>query len=112
MSAPARPRTRRNVELGLLLFVAGILVVYAGVVEGNAIGSLTPDFWVQTAVLAIIFAGAHLAIRFLVPYADPVILPAVALINGLGISFLRRLDLARAKAPVRADLSVFGGDGF
>src|SRR5437879_6530421 len=92
---PARQRTRRNVELALLLFVAGILVVYAAVVEGNAIGSVTPDFWVQTAILAVIFAGAHMAIRFLAPYADPVILPAVALVNGLGVGFLRRLDLAR-----------------
>jgi len=110
-SAP-RPRTRRNVELGLLLFVAGILLVYAAVVEGNAVGEVTPDFWVQTAILGVIFAGAHLGVRILAPYADPVILPAVALINGLGIGFLRRLDIARAKAPLRADLSVFGGDGF
>ncbi|MGI5179822.1 FtsW/RodA/SpoVE family cell cycle protein [Dactylosporangium sp. CA-152071] len=107
-----QPGTRRNVELGLLLFVAAILVIYAGVVEGNAIGEITPDFWVQTAILAIIFGVAHMAIRFLAPYADPVILPAVALINGLGVAFLRRLDLANTKAPQRADLSVFGGDGF
>nr|WP_229835991.1 FtsW/RodA/SpoVE family cell cycle protein [Dactylosporangium sucinum] len=112
MSAPARPRTRRNVELGLLLFVAVILLVYAGVVEGNAVGEVTSDFWVQIAVLAVIFGLAHMAIRFLAPYADPVILPAVALINGLGVAFLRRLDLARVKAPERAELSVFGGDGF
>ena len=107
-----RPRTRRNVELGLLLFVAVILAIYAAVVEGNAIGEITADFWVQTAILAIIFAAAHMAIRFLTPYADPVILPAVALVNGFGVGFLRRLDLANAKAPQRADLSVFGGDGF
>ncbi|GGM50841.1 FtsW/RodA/SpoVE family cell cycle protein [Dactylosporangium sucinum] len=112
VSAPARPRTRRNVELGLLLFVAVILLVYAGVVEGNAVGEVTSDFWVQIAVLAVIFGLAHMAIRFLAPYADPVILPAVALINGLGVAFLRRLDLARVKAPERAELSVFGGDGF
>ncbi|MET7393130.1 FtsW/RodA/SpoVE family cell cycle protein [Dactylosporangium sp. NPDC005572] len=112
MSAPARQGTRRNTELGLLLFVAVILLVYAAVVEGNAIGEVTPDFWVQIAVLAVIFGLAHMAIRFLAPYADPVILPAVALINGLGVAFLRRLDLARVKAPERAELSVFGGDGF
>src|SRR5262249_55194905 len=48
----------------------------------------------------------------LAPYADPVILPAVALINGIGVTFLRRIDLARQKAPLRADYSVFAGDGF
>ncbi|UWP87772.1 FtsW/RodA/SpoVE family cell cycle protein [Dactylosporangium fulvum] len=87
-------------------------MVYAAVVEGNSVGKVTPDFWVQTAILAAIFAVAHVAIRFIAPYADPVILPAVALINGLGVGFLRRLDLGREKAGLRADLSVFGGDGF
>ncbi|MGI5246375.1 FtsW/RodA/SpoVE family cell cycle protein [Dactylosporangium sp. CA-139066] len=112
VSAPARPRTRRNVELALLVFVIGILTVFAAVVEGNAIGEVTGDFWVQIAIIALIFGLAHVAVRFLAPYADPVILPAVALINGLGVAFLRRLDLAGVKAPQRAELSVFGGDGF
>jgi cell division protein FtsW (lipid II flippase) len=111
-SPPARPRTRRNVELALLLFVVGILTVYAAVVEGNAVGTITSDFWVQTAIIAVIFGVAHVAVRFLVPYADPVILPVVALINGLGVAFLRRLDLATTKAALRPDLPVFGGDGF
>ncbi|MEU7865598.1 FtsW/RodA/SpoVE family cell cycle protein [Dactylosporangium sp. NPDC049140] len=111
-ASSARPQTRRNVELGLLLFVIAILAIYAAVVEGNAIGKVTGDFWVQTAVIAIIFLAAHVAVRFLAPYSDPVILPAVALINGIGVGFLRRLDLATTKVADRPDLSVFGGDGF
>ncbi|WP_344616807.1 FtsW/RodA/SpoVE family cell cycle protein [Dactylosporangium salmoneum] len=112
VSAPAQPRTRRNVELALLLFVIGILAVFAAVVEGNAAGEVTSHFWVQIALVGAIFVVAHVAIRIFAPYADPVILPAVALINGLGVAFLRRLDLANTKAAQRADLSVFGGDGF
>ncbi|MER7005288.1 FtsW/RodA/SpoVE family cell cycle protein [Dactylosporangium sp. NPDC000555] len=112
VSTPARPRTRRNVELGLLLFVVAILTVFAAVVEGNAAREVTSHFWVQTAIIAGIFGVAHVVVRFLAPYADPVILPAVALINGLGVGFLRRLDLAAVKAPQRADLDVFSGDGF
>nr|BFE64254.1 FtsW/RodA/SpoVE family cell cycle protein [Dactylosporangium thailandense] len=112
VSAPSRPATRRNVELGLLLFVIAILTIYAAVVEGNAIGQVTGDFWVQTAIIAVIFFAAHMAVRFLAPYADPTILPAVALINGIGVAFLRRLDLATTKAVDRPELNVFGGDGF
>ncbi|GAA3279916.1 FtsW/RodA/SpoVE family cell cycle protein [Dactylosporangium matsuzakiense] len=113
-SAPARMPTRRNVELGLLLFVIAILTIYAAVVEGNAVGEVTGDFWVQPAMIAILFGAAHLAIRFLAPYADPVILPAVALINGIGVGFLRRLDYTSPKLTpaARAELSVFGGNGF
>jgi cell division protein FtsW (lipid II flippase) len=111
-SAPARPRTRRNVELALLAFVLVLLLIYTGIVEGNVIGKLTPDFWVPVAMLGIIFAGAHVAIRILAPYADPVLMPVVALINGLGVLFLRRIDLARAKEADRVAFSVFAGDGF
>jgi cell division protein FtsW (lipid II flippase) len=114
MPAPTspRPRTRRNVELALLVFTMLLVGAYAGATEIGAVEKLTPDFWVPTAMLAVIFFGAHVAIRFLAPYADPVILPCVALINGFGVLFLRRIDLARQKAPGRADYSVFAGDGF
>jgi cell division protein FtsW (lipid II flippase) len=112
-SNPAvRPRTRRNVELALMVFALALLLVYAGVVEGNVIGSLTADFWVPVAILGVIFGAAHVAIRIFAPYADPVFLPAVTFVNGLGVLFLRRLDLGKAKIADRADYSVFAGDGF
>jgi cell division protein FtsW (lipid II flippase) len=107
-----RPRTRRNTELALLIFAMLLVTVYAAAVEAGQIGEITVDFWVPVAMLGIIFLVAHFAIRFLAPYADPVLLPAVALINGFGVMFLRRLDIGRAKQPARADYSVFAGDGF
>jgi cell division protein FtsW (lipid II flippase) len=111
-SATARPRTRRNVELALLIFAMILALVYAGLVDRNTVGTLTPDFWLPVALLSIIFVGAHMAIRFLAPYADPALLPAVALVNSLGVLFLRRIDLGKLKTPDRADYSVFAGDGF
>jgi cell division protein FtsW (lipid II flippase) len=106
------PATRRNVELGLLIFVIAILIVYAAITTKNATTKLAPDFWIPEVILAAIFLVAHVAVRFLAPYADPVLLPAVALINGIGVVFLRRIDLARLTAAKRLTFSVFAGDGF
>ena len=47
----------------------------------------------RLAYLAL-FGGAHLAVRRFAPYADPLLLPVVALLNGLGLVMIHRLDLA------------------
>lgn len=36
---------------------------------------------------------AHLAVRWRIPYADPVILPCVVLLNGLGLTMIHWIDL-------------------
>jgi cell division protein FtsW (lipid II flippase) len=105
------PRTRRNAELALLLFAMVLVATYAGTVEANLIGTVTMDFWVPAAITAAVFVGLHTVTRFLAPYADPALVPAVALLNGLGVAFLRRLDLAEARPAERADFPIFAGDG-
>ncbi len=93
----SRTRTRRNVELVLLLFGMALVAVYASAVELGLYGRLKLDFVLPLAGLTTLFIGAHIAIRWLAPYADPVLLPAVALINSIGVMFLRRLDMGAAK---------------
>jgi cell division protein FtsW (lipid II flippase) len=106
-----RPPTRRGVELALLIFAMLVVLLYSAAVETGMLETVTPDVWVPVAVLFAIFFGVHIAVRFLAPYADPVMLPTVALINGLGVAFLRRLDLGAAPAGQRPDLSPFSGVG-
>ncbi|HZN20010.1 MAG TPA: FtsW/RodA/SpoVE family cell cycle protein [Micromonosporaceae bacterium] len=100
---------RRNAELALLLLAMVLVGAYAATVEANLIERVTPDFWVPAAVLTAIFVGLHVVVRFLAPHADPVLLPAVAALNSLGVAFLRRLDLARVPAERRADFEIFAG---
>jgi cell division protein FtsW (lipid II flippase) len=109
--APRRAPTRRGVELALLIFAMMVVLVYSAAVETGMIETVTGDVWVPVAILFGIFFGVHVAIRLLAPHADPVLLPTVALINGLGVAFLRRLDLGAAPAGQRADLSIFSGIG-
>ncbi|MEH0939148.1 FtsW/RodA/SpoVE family cell cycle protein [Micromonospora sp. CPCC 205543] len=88
-----------------------LVAAYGAIVESNVLDTVTPGFWVPAAVLGVLFLGMHLVIRFLAPFADPALLPAVALLNGIGVGFLRRYDLARADAADREALAIFAGTG-
>jgi cell division protein FtsW (lipid II flippase) len=104
-----RPRTRRGTELALLIFAMIVVLLYSAAVEAGMLDVITPDVWVLVAVLFVIFLVVHIAIRVLAPHADPVLLPTVALINGMGVAFLRRLDLGAAAPEQRVDLTPFTG---
>jgi cell division protein FtsW (lipid II flippase) len=104
-------KTRRNAELALLAFAMVLVAAYGATVEANQLETVTPTFWVPAALLSVLFLSLHLVVRFTAPYADPVLIPAVALINGLGVGFLHRLDLARAIANKQPEPGVFAGTG-
>ncbi|WP_413644507.1 FtsW/RodA/SpoVE family cell cycle protein [Micromonospora sp. RTP1Z1] len=104
-------RSRRNAELSLLLLAMVLVAAYAATVEANVLDTVTPDFWMPAAALGLVFIGLHLVIRWLAPFADPALLPAVALLNGIGVGFLRRYDLAKAAPADRETLAIFAGTG-
>ncbi|WP_068159257.1 FtsW/RodA/SpoVE family cell cycle protein [Rhodococcus phenolicus] len=93
--APAPPQsTRRNTELLLILAAIGITLVSLMLVEVSQEQTLTWDLAKYGLTYAGMFLVAHLAVRRFAPYADPLLLPIVALLNGLGLVLIHRLDLA------------------
>ncbi|HZA11791.1 FtsW/RodA/SpoVE family cell cycle protein [Mycobacterium sp.] len=84
---------RRNAELLLLGFAAVITTVALIIVEANQEQGVRWDLAQYTVAYLALFASAHLAIRRFAPYADPLLLPVVALLNGLGLVMIHRLDL-------------------
>ncbi|MGQ0573559.1 MAG: FtsW/RodA/SpoVE family cell cycle protein [Pseudonocardia sp.] len=103
---PAPLPTGRTIELLLLAFAAVIVTGALVLVEINTSGyedparTITSLLWVGAAYLGLLTA-AHVAVRHLAPYADPLILPCVALLNGLGLVMIYRLDLAARERALR-----------
>jgi cell division protein FtsW (lipid II flippase) len=90
---PALPN-RRNAELLLLGFAAVITTVALLIVEVNQEHRVRWDLAESMLAYIALFGAAHVTIRRYAPYADPLLLPTVALLNGLGLVMIHRLDLA------------------
>jgi cell division protein FtsW (lipid II flippase) len=86
-------RRRRGAELFLLILALAVGVgAYAAVGLGVE-GHVPPDIIGYGAWLAALMVAAHVVVRLVAPYADPVLLPVVAALNGLGLAVIHRLDL-------------------
>ncbi|MFV0461791.1 MAG: FtsW/RodA/SpoVE family cell cycle protein [Nostocoides sp.] len=89
---PVRPR--RGTELTLVIFaVAIVTLAYANVALATT-GDLPADLWTQAALILVVALAFHAVLRWRASYADPLILPIITLLNGLGIVMIHRLDLA------------------
>ncbi len=86
--------TGRGIELLLLAFAAVLVTGAFALVEANQEQQVTRSLLYLGAAYLGLFGLAHVAVRRLAPYADPLILPCVALLNGLGLVMIHRLDLA------------------
>lgn len=91
------PRTRRGIELVLLVFAVGIvLTAYANV--GIAVqGTMPPSLLSYGLGLIVLVGAVHALLRWKAPYADPVLLPIATVLNGLGLVMIHRLDLAEER---------------
>jgi peptidoglycan glycosyltransferase len=103
---------RRNTELGLVILAAMYTAgLYALASLGNN-ASIPGDLLPFLAVVLGLLLAAHIATRKLAPYADGLLLPLAALLNGIGYVFIVRLahDINGAKAlpGLQANWTVLG----
>jgi cell division protein FtsW (lipid II flippase) len=98
-------RRRRGAEL-FLLIIALVVGVGAYAAVGLGVKEKVPaDIVSYGGWLAVLIIAAHITVRLVAPYADPVLLPIVAALNGLGLAEIHRLDLALDEHFARQQLT-------
>jgi cell division protein FtsW (lipid II flippase) len=91
-----RRSSRRRTEAGLL-FVGAIVVLFATLLESLAITGKLPDHIVEFLVfLGLIGLAVQIVNRVYAPDADPVLMPVVLVLNGIGYVFIERGDAHQA----------------
>jgi cell division protein FtsW (lipid II flippase) len=98
-------RRRRGAELFLLVLALAVGIgAYAAVGLGVE-GEVPADIVTYGGALTVLVVIAHVVVRLVAPYADPVLLPVVAALNGLGLAVIHRLDLATDHTFARQQLT-------
>ncbi|WP_267618069.1 FtsW/RodA/SpoVE family cell cycle protein [Gordonia bronchialis] len=95
---PRQPneQTGRNTELVLLVFAIGLVTVALLMVQAAQDQPITLAILKYVGAYVLLFGAAHFVIRRYAPHADPILLPVVAVLNGLGLVLIHRLDLGTA----------------
>ncbi|MFT4126567.1 MAG: FtsW/RodA/SpoVE family cell cycle protein [Gordonia sp. (in: high G+C Gram-positive bacteria)] len=112
MTAPATPHTPtrtqhtgRNTELALLVFAIGLVTVALLIVQSAQGQMLGWDLLKYLAAYTALFGIGHLVVRRYAPHADPILLPTIAILNGLGLVLIHRLDLGSGNTGESIDPS-------
>lgn len=87
-------RRRRGAELVLLVLSLVVGIGAYAVVGLGVDGTLPVNLFTYGAWLAALVIGCHIVVRIFAPYADPVMLPIVSALNGIGLAMIHRIDLA------------------
>lgn len=94
-------RKRRNIELLMDLFALALGLGGWALTNMNLYGEI-PATWPRiVGMWAAIGLAVHLLVRWKLAWADPLIVPCVLLLNGLGLAMIFRLD--QVSEPVSHD---------
>jgi cell division protein FtsW (lipid II flippase) len=86
------PPGRRGSELAMICFAIGIMAFALASVGFGLDGHLPHVMVMYLGVFAVLMIGAHVAVRYLAPWADPLVVPLAAVLNGLGLVMMYRLQ--------------------
>lgn len=88
------PARLRNLELALLVLAGIINAASIALVQLGVIGTLDYGVLGIAAALGVLVLVMHVVMRVIASNADPLILPIISVLNGLGIAMIYRLGLA------------------
>jgi cell division protein FtsW (lipid II flippase) len=86
--------TRRGTELLLLGFAVLLTLAAQCIVDLTLTDALSPELATFGIWFSALWLVAHLVVRRFAPYADPLLLPCIAVLSGLGLTMIHRLDIA------------------
>ena len=88
------PAKLRNLESVLLLLALLIDEGALALVQLGALGGLDYGVLLLFGLVGLLIVAMHVVLRVVAPDADPLILPIITVLNGLGIAMIYRIDLA------------------
>ena len=103
------PRGRRRTELLMLAFAVLVVALADAAVGLGLNGHIPSSLLGYCGGFAIIMLVAHFAVRWLAPWADPLMLPLAALLNGLGVVMIYRLQESGRNGNPGNVISTLGG---
>jgi cell division protein FtsW (lipid II flippase) len=102
------PKPRRRTELGLLVFASLLITALYLLAEEGRQSKIPPHFGYFLAAILALSLVAHMANRWLVPDANPVLLPLAALLNGVGYVIIARWNPNTTEAQQQAVWAAVG----
>lgn len=100
------PKARRRTELGLLLYAAVLVALLYLIASFAQKSRIPPHIGPFLGVMLALALLAHIGNRWLAPQANPVLLPLIFLLNGIGYVVIARWDPGSAK--VQAGWTALG----
>ena len=97
------PKTRRNVELALLVLAVGIVLLAWVSVDLGVRETVPAQLLTVGGGLLGLTVAFHLVLRWKASYADPVMLPIATLLNGFGLVMIHRIDLSQGHTGLNSD---------